>query len=287
MDAHIPHPTPEDYLRGVMPDGTRPPLISRRLYDLWHKPLPGAHDPQRDTLDKIARDADFQHLGNLDYACEFLREVIADGKAELARRRLEQPRPEGRGDYPESNVCSSSPGLPAGADSARGADKTPRVGPATRAISVLAAALRAAKLLPEISALRAAFIRGMLERAAIRDKRAEFIEDRAVAVVKQTLLALDDQFSDVGFGSWMPFRYPDQWLMFCGVMLRVLAANGLVHSKHADVYRRLLEETPPVEKPGPRTPDVGQVVTPQSWSRSERAREVQNLAALFARNKPP
>jgi hypothetical protein len=87
------------------------------------------------------------------------------------------------------------------------------------------------------------------------DKRQAFLEDRAVAVVKQTLLALDDRFIRVGFGAWMPFRYADQWLMFCGVMSRVLAANGLVHSENPEAYRKILEETPPVEDQQPHTPE--------------------------------
>ncbi|MCC6463983.1 MAG: hypothetical protein IT463_01435, partial [Planctomycetes bacterium] len=33
-----------------------------------------------------------------------------------------------------------------------------------------------------------------------------------------------------------------------GLLSRVLAANGLIGAKNAAVYRRLLEETPPVER---------------------------------------
>ena len=92
------------------------------------------------------------------------------------------------------------------------------------------------------------------------DQREAFLEDRAVAVVKQTLLALDDKFKNVGFGAWMPFRYPDQWLMFCGVLSRVLAANDLIHSDNPEAYRKVLEETPSVPR------DKGDLRTPQNWS---------------------
>ena len=48
--------------------------------------------------------------------------------------------------------------------------------------------------------------------------------------------------------------------MFCGVMSRVLAANGLVHSDNPELYRKILEETPSVPR------DRGDLRTPQNWS---------------------
>ncbi|MCC6574012.1 MAG: hypothetical protein IT462_09485, partial [Planctomycetes bacterium] len=95
-------------------------------------------------------------------------------------------------------------------------------------------------------------------------------------------------------------RFPDQWLMFCGVMTRVLAANGLIHAKHADVYRRLMEETPGVERPGAesrgsnpgQSPKAGTVPIderpPKSWSRIKSMRETETLEALLRKTpKPP
>lgn len=105
-------------------------------------------------------------------------------------------------------------------------------------------AMSATRQLPMVVAARVRMAKEVSVLAAAKDKHEMFLEDRAVGVVKNTILALDKQFREVGFGSWMPFRFPDQWLMFCGVLRRVLAANGLIHSKHAEIYRRLLEETP-------------------------------------------
>ena len=98
--------------------------------------------------------------------------------------------------------------------------------------------------LQRVVALRVKLARRAAKLAAQRDLRVDFLHDRAHAVVRDTLLHLDKKFWDVGFGGWMPFRFPDQWLMFVGVLRRVLAANGLIHSPHAQVYRKLLEDTP-------------------------------------------
>ena len=54
-------------------------------------------------------------------------------------------------------------------------------------------------------------------------------------MVASTLLHLDDEFDEVGFGSWMPFRYPDQWLMFVGVM------TGLFFMNAAGSTKRMLD----------------------------------------------
>ncbi len=96
----------------------------------------------------------------------------------------------------------------------------------------------------KVTTLRVQLARRAAKVAARRDLRVDFLHDRAHAVVRDTLLHLDKKFWDVGFGGWMPFRFPDQWLMFVGVLRRVLAANGLIHSPHAQVYRKLLEDTP-------------------------------------------
>jgi hypothetical protein len=109
------------------------------------------------------------------------------------------------------------------------------------------------------------------------------MQDRAIAVIYATLLHLDKSFSEIGFGSWMPFRFPDQWLSFCGVMTRVLAANGLLHSKHADVYRRLLDETPMVEIEGELKERVQASKTPINMGLCYENRGAANMAELRAR----
>ncbi len=149
----------------------------------------------------------------------------------------------------------------------------------------MVAMMTAIKLLMTVTAARTNFVRELVERASARDKKTEFLEDRAVGVVKQTLLALDKVYSKVGFGSWMPFRFPDQWLMFCGVMSRVLAANGLMYATSPKAYRKLLEETPPVEgeRWGGDAAAAGDFKTPKSWGLCERHREVPSLSELFKR----
>lgn len=302
-----------------MPDGTRTPLLSKRLYEL-DAAAPGAKE-RAPLMRSLLRQIDYEQLADYDLALKLLREQVALGVDEQALRReeiaaerrriAEEVPPPGTvpflptaakiGTVPCSPTQSNNGTVPQPQEEPK--PRPPRVRsyaarPATRVVNMLALSLQAAKLLVAVSAARAEFVRGLLERASARDKREEFMEDRAVAVVKETLLALDEQFEDVGFGSWMPFRYPDQWLMFCGVMLRVLAANNLIHAKDPDVYRRLLQETPSVIqdwriagfKTGrqadvagfkPRWHDVNEKITPKSWGLAGSTRETESLARLF------
>jgi hypothetical protein len=114
----------------------------------------------------------------------------------------------------------------------------------------LAMAERGCKLLLAVSPVRAEVARELIDMSMGLETKHSFMWDRAHAVIYATLLHMDEHFQELGFGSWMPFRFPDQWLSFCGIMTRVLAANGLIHSKYADVYRKLLDETPPVDFEG-------------------------------------
>jgi hypothetical protein len=129
----------------------------------------------------------------------------------------------------------------------QGAEATDK--PLSRAQRV-AMAERGSKILVTVSAARAEVAHKLIDQATKLDVRKEFMEDRAVAVVNGLLLHLDEEWQELGFGAWMPFRWPDQWLSFCGVLRRVLAANGLIHARYADTYRKLLDETPPVELDG-------------------------------------
>jgi hypothetical protein len=106
---------------------------------------------------------------------------------------------------------------------------------------------RAGKLLVAIGPKRTKLALELIDMATRLETKHSFYWDRAHGVIFQTLLYLDEQYTDLGFGAWMPFRFPDQWLSFCGVLTRVLAANGLIHSKNAETYRKLLDDTPPVE----------------------------------------
>ena len=143
---------------------------------------------------------------------------------------------------------------------------------------------RGSKLLIDASARRAELAHKLVAIALQLDTRKSFLQDRAVAVVYATLLHMEETFREVGFGSWMPFRYPDQWLAFCGIMRRVLAANGLIHSENAETYRKLLDETPPVE--GEPHDRAKQARSPENIAQAHGNRGVGTLAELAERLKP-
>ncbi|MEZ5993731.1 MAG: hypothetical protein R3E76_15465 [Planctomycetota bacterium] len=154
------------------------------------------------------------------------------------------------------------------------------------AAQVMTLAERAAKLMPVLSEQRAAVAHKLIDDSKAVDMKTSFMWDRAHAVVAATLLHMDESFDKLGFGAWMPFRFPDQWLMFCSVMQRVLAANGLIHSSRPEIYRRLLEETPPVDWPegildtGER---IEKLKTPENWSRCWSNRGARTLTELKER----
>ena len=108
---------------------------------------------------------------------------------------------------------------------------------------------RAAKLMPVLSEQRAAVARKTDRRLQGRGHEDQLHVGPRPCCRGCHAAAHGRSFDKLGFGAWMPFRFPDQWLMFCSVMQRVLAANGLIHSSHPEIYRRLLEETPPVDWP--------------------------------------
>ena len=124
----------------------------------------------------------------------------------------------------------------------------------------------------------------LVEMTKKQDLKEVFMWDRAHAVVAATLLHLDEEFQEVGFGSWMPFRYPDQWLMFCGIMKRVLAANGLIYAEHADTYRKLLDDAEPVVEPiGDIDERISWWNTPENWSTCWTNRGALNMDVLRQR----
>jgi len=113
-----------------------------------------------------------------------------------------------------------------------------------------------------------------IEAAAEVDLKTRFIEDRATAITRGTLLALDKAFVDLGFGGWMPFRYPDQFLMMTSLMEKLFAANGLLTPKGANHWRRFMEETPEVHRAEP-------LVMPEGISNQPRNATVKTLADLM------
>ncbi len=142
---------------------------------------------------------------------------------------------------------------------------------------ILAFALKAAKELPKLSAeLRD--LEARLSPAEAEQKiKSDFFKDRAYCVVHDMLNSMDGAFKSLGFGHWMPFRYPDQWLSFCGLLTRVLAAHGLMPSGNAAVYRKLLDETDPIS---PACADAG---APKSYGLCFRNREYKSMQHMLER----
>jgi hypothetical protein len=242
-DFHPDAPSSAEYLNGRRDDGRPLPIYSKALVDPLTQALPGGEekDPVARSLQEILLQYDLHALRDLELSSSLLRSMIAMGQTAIDT-----------GNVPDGMTMNQ----------------------------VLNLSMAASKQL----ARNAVLTRKLAGEAALRanqvDVRRAFIEDRAHAVVANTLLALDEEFRELGFGAWMPFRYPDQWLMFCGVMRRVLAANGLLTVDDPEVYRRLLAETPYVEAAedeGPNDPPR----MPAGWARCFELRTVESMAALF------
>ena len=144
------------------------------------------------------------------------------------------------------------------------------------------AAQRASMNLADLAMKRRIIAELLIDATNKEDVRTAFIRDRAHAVVEGTLLYLDKHFVDAGFGAWMPFRFPDQWLMFCGVMRRILAANGLLHSQHAEIYRQLMDHTPAVDYDGTIDERIQRIV-PRNWGKCWRNRGANDMCHLKLR----
>lgn len=150
--------------------------------------------------------------------------------------------------------------------------------PEVKPLSILTLASRSAKELIKASAeLRDAELKYNRTNADA-EMRRDFMLDRAVSIVTDTMMHMDKTFADVGFGNWMPFRFPDQWIMFGGVMQRVLAAHGLMHADTPEAYKRLLEETPPITEVA-----QGALIPPQSIGRDSDVQSVPTFKALIER----
>ncbi|MBK8205871.1 MAG: hypothetical protein IPK87_03635 [Planctomycetes bacterium] len=239
--------TNEELIEGRTRDGRLARLRSHLLYMPWEKPIPGgpdtADDKLRAPLAELIFQADLEALQSLRMVESFHLDMVTMASGVL------------RGGEPPGGM---------------------------RTDQVLRLGQYSAREVPKVAMMRRALMQESAKRACEKDIRDAFMWDRAHAVVANTLLAMDKQFTEVGFGSWMPFRFPDQWLMFCGVMRRVLAANGLIHAKNPDVYRRLLEETPFVkaeEDEGVR----GKLKLPHNWSSLWTNRGAQSMQELYER----
>ncbi len=178
---------------------------------------------------------------------------------------------------PRAAGAAASPKTPAPREPQEPREPRAPRAPRFSAALLITLALRAAKDLPALSAeLRDLESRLRPAEAELKLKQ-EFYLDKAVAVITDTLSCMDEKFGKLGFGNWMPFRFLDQWLMFCGVLNRVLAAHGLVPSGHAALYRKLLEETPSIS---PAAADAG---PPKSWGLGYRVREHRHFQTMIDR----
>ena len=139
------------------------------------------------------------------------------------------------------------------------------------------------KILIAVSARRAEVAHKLVDASTKLDIRKAFMEDRAVAVVHGLLLHMEKEWRPLGFGAWMPFRWPDQWFSFCGLLRRVLAANGLIHGKHADTYRKLLDETPPVAFEGTLQDRIKESKTPINPARCKQNQGATTMSELKTR----
>ncbi|MCB9894853.1 MAG: hypothetical protein H6839_10410 [Planctomycetes bacterium] len=321
-------PSEDELFNGRATDGSRPAMPSGRLYEKWGKPIPGGDENK--THDEVERDRlhyqiDRQHLARLDKCCRFAEAMVDVGLDAIANAPPEavaeavaetqsangrppysgdkRPRtvgaavlpddPRERDEISTAQCEAAADQLAAALEAAGDAAPTPKLSSQTRAIPLEKAILigeRGSKLLMTASAKRTEIAHRLVNTALTLDTRRSFLQNRSVAVVYATLLHLDETFREIGFGSWMPFRYPDQWLSFCGVMQRVLAANGLIHSDNPEVYRKLLDETPPVKIPGTIDERVKQAQTPEHLglcARNRGPRTFDELARILKSQPPP
>ena len=146
-----------------------------------------------------------------------------------------------------------------------------------RLMAQISLAVRCAPVAAKLAEKWKKMSRKMLKRAHRSTLKNRFAENRAVGVVKNQLLFLDDAFRDLGFGGWMPFRYCDQWLAFTSLSRKILAANGLITPKGPNHWRKFLEETPEVEE------EKEPLKLPRSLAPTDKYREISDLEECFRR----
>jgi hypothetical protein len=124
----------------------------------------------------------------------------------------------------------------------------------------------------------------MIDLGRKKNVKEAFLENRAVAILKNSLLHCDELFRDLGFGGWMPFRYADQWLAFTSLMRKLLAANGLITPKGPNHWRDFIENTPEVQEDKLRLPkSLGPT---KKYAAVESIEEVTKQAKEAAKKDP-
>ena len=298
MSEHDLPPVPNahiEYWLNRCKDGSRPKIISKEMLIPWCSTdtPPGEaaakpEDPWQAQAETLNEKAQREHLDRLQLCVDFHQQMLKAGLAQLqanansdanaAEAEEEAAQEAAEKAAPEAAQEKAAP-EPAEAAAKKPAPKRVRLAnPEIKPLSILTLAARSAKELPKASA---ELLQAQLKHnrvAADAEMRRDFMLDRAVSIVTDTMMHMDDTFKELGFGNWMPFRFPDQWLMFGGLMQRVLAAHGLMHADTPEAYKRLLEETPPITEIA-----EGALIPPQSIGQGFRARELPTFKALIAR----
>ena len=207
---------------GRATSGRRPYTMNKQYRTVGQ--LPGPEAGQGGDKIKVPEDPaehDEREVAGFERDVKDLVEMLANATA-CAEPSNSSLRPARKGGENEPNGEENTiPALPGGAERRGGqAHATP-----LRLDQAILIGERGSKLLMNASAKRTEIAHKLVDLALKLDTRKSFMQDRAIAVIYATLLHLDKSFSEIGFGSWMPFRFPDQWLSFCGVMTRVLAAK--------------------------------------------------------------
>ena len=303
---------PHEYYNGVCDDGSRPNVISRELmYEFLDSERPPGepeqffeHSPFHNAAKSTILGSRSRKLEDLRAARDYFRQAMDLGIRAMQVKQLEldarEAEAKARIARAEAGIVDPEP-APAPAPEPEPAPAQepapePEVAPAPRTRreakpreyrprpeslnQTIALGLRAAK---ELVAIGPALLEAEEKYSTLTadaELRKWFLQDRAVHVVLDMCFHMDEQFREVGFGNWMPFRYPDQWLMFCGVMQRVLAAHGLIKSQvDPEVWRKLLDETPPISS----ISEGAKIGPPTSYAKAFRGRTIKTFDDLVDR----
>ena len=104
-----PRPTVEDLLKGEMPDGSLPDLISRHLDHRWDKPIPGGRKDRNEAelrSDHLHQRTDLDRLNDLEMARAFCRLHIQRAMAAVEAEDEQKPGQQCPGTPPEQEPAT-------------------------------------------------------------------------------------------------------------------------------------------------------------------------------------
>lgn len=258
-----------EYYNGVCDDGSRPPIISQELiHDFgphdrppFAEPPPKKNTPAHIAASKKTLAGKQEHHRRMNKVALFHERMVDLGLVamDVVQEELKSGIAVPAMDVSEPSRLCQRPEA-AGYDHRRDADATPPVtshagrmpmprAPRSRlavALAVIAMAQRSGRELARISPELLKLDTELPQEEADAALKSEIYLDRAISIVTDTMTAMDTAYGELGFGNWMPFRFFDQWIIFCGLFQRILAANGLMHSDNPECYRRIIDETPPI-----------------------------------------